>query len=61
MPLGQVAIGPIAEVVGLRTALIGTGVVAVTAVLGMLASRDVRTLRHRLPEDEPGAVKESVA
>ncbi|HWS37224.1 MAG TPA: MFS transporter [Actinoplanes sp.] len=61
IPLGQVAIGPIAEVVGLRTALIGAGAVAVVAVLGMLASRDVRTLRHRLPEDEPGVVKESVA
>ncbi|GAA1585353.1 MFS transporter [Actinoplanes couchii] len=61
IPLGQVAIGPIAEAVGLRTALIGAGVVAVVAVLGMLASRDVRTLRHRLPEDEPGAVKESLA
>ncbi len=60
IPLGQVAIGPIAEVVGLRPALIGAGAVAVIATLGMLASRDVRTLRHRLPEDEPGTVKESV-
>ncbi|GIE32217.1 MFS transporter [Actinoplanes italicus] len=60
IPLGQVVIGPIAEVTGLRTALIGAGVVAVVAVLGMLASRDVRTLRHRLPEDGPRPVTESV-
>ncbi|SDT73218.1 MFS transporter [Actinoplanes derwentensis] len=60
IPLGQVAIGPIAEVAGLRATLIGTGVAVVVAVLGMLASRDVRTLRHRLPEDEPGTMKESV-
>ncbi|BEL10497.1 MFS transporter [Actinoplanes sichuanensis] len=60
IPVGQVAIGPIAEVVGPRAALIGAGVVAVVAVLGMLASRDVRTLRHRLPEDEPRPVTESV-
>jgi MFS family permease len=60
IPLGQVAIGPIAEVTGPRTALIGAGVVAVVAVLGMLASRDVRTLRHRLPEDGPRPVTESV-
>ncbi|MEU4156118.1 MFS transporter [Actinoplanes sp. NPDC026670] len=60
IPLGQVAIGPIAEVTGPRAALIGAGVVAVVAVLGMLASRDVRTLRHRLPEAEPRPVSESV-
>jgi MFS family permease len=60
IPLGQVAIGPIAEAAGLRTALTGAGVVAVVAVLGMLASREVRTLRHRLPEDGPRPVTESV-
>jgi hypothetical protein len=29
-------------------------------VLGMLSSRDVRTLRHELPEPAPGSVTESV-
>jgi MFS family permease len=60
MPAGEVAIGPIGHVVGLEVALIGAGAVATVAAAGMLASRDVRTLRHRLPEDDPATVKESV-
>jgi MFS family permease len=60
MPLGEVAVGPIAHEIGLGVTLIGTGTVATLAVAGMLSSRDVRTLRHRLPEDGPRPVTESV-
>jgi MFS family permease len=57
VPVGQMAIGPIAEAVGLEVTLIGTGVLVVVAVLGMLSSSEVRNLGHRLPS---GAMKESV-
>jgi MFS family permease len=60
MPLGEVAVGPIAHEIGLGVTLIGAGTVATLAVVGMLSSRDVRTLRHRLPEDAPRPVTESV-
>jgi MFS family permease len=60
MPVGEVAVGPIAHEVGLEVALVGAGVVATVAVAGMLSSRDVRTLRHRVPEGEPRPVTESV-
>ncbi|MEU4621035.1 MFS transporter [Actinoplanes sp. NPDC023801] len=60
MPVGEVAVGPIAHGVGLEATLVGAGAVATVAVAGMLTSRDVRTLRHRLPEDRPQAVTESV-
>ena len=60
MPAGEVAIGPIGHAVGLEVALVGAGAVATVAVVGMLGSREVRTLRHRLPEDRPQAVTESV-
>ncbi|MDI6102854.1 MFS transporter [Actinoplanes sp. NEAU-A12] len=61
MPAGEVAIGPVGQAVGLEVALVGAGAVATVAVASMLTSREVRTLRHRLPEDEPASVKESVA
>ncbi|WP_433792927.1 MFS transporter [Actinoplanes sp. CA-252034] len=60
MPLGEVAVGPVAHEVGLSVTLIGAGTVATLAVVGMLSSRAVRTLRHRLPEDGPRPVTESV-
>ncbi|MEU8655400.1 MFS transporter [Actinoplanes philippinensis] len=60
MPLGEVAVGPIAHEIGLSVTLIGTGAVVTLAVAGMLGSRAVRTLRHRLPEDGPRPVTESV-
>ncbi|GIF43845.1 hypothetical protein [Actinoplanes xinjiangensis] len=60
MPLGEVAVGPVAHEIGLGVTLIGTGTVATLAVVGMLSSREVRTLRHRLPEDVPRPVTESV-
>ncbi|MFI5935983.1 MFS transporter [Actinoplanes sp. NPDC051494] len=54
IPIGLVLSGPIAAAVGLRPTLIGAAVLIALAVLAMLSSRDVRTLRH-----EP--VKESTA
>lgn len=59
IPVGQVAVGPIAEQIGLETTLIGLSGLMVLAVVGMLASRDVRHLRHALPEPETSPVTES--
>jgi MFS family permease len=59
MPIGQIAIGPIAHVAGVRATLIGATVIMTVAVLAMLSSRDVRTLRHKLPEAAPRAMEES--
>ncbi|SNY63576.1 MFS transporter [Paractinoplanes atraurantiacus] len=61
IPIGELLVGPISHVVGVEATLVGAGVLVVLAVIGMLASRDVRTLRHELPDRDPGPVKESVA
>jgi MFS family permease len=61
IPIGEMAIGPIAHVTGAKAALIGAGVIMVVAILAQLSSRDVRTLPHKLPEPEIQPVKESVA
>ncbi|GAA0473978.1 MFS transporter [Paractinoplanes deccanensis] len=61
MPIGELLVGPISHQVGVEATLVGAGVLVIVAVLGMLASRDVRTLRHELPERDPVSVKESVA
>ena len=60
MPIGELAVGPIAHAVGVRATLVGAGALIVLAVAGMLISRDVRTLRHELPEPASGPMKESV-
>jgi len=60
MPIGEMAVGPIAETAGLRPTLIGAAVLMFLSVAAMLLSRDVRTLRHRLPEDARETVKESL-
>jgi MFS family permease len=63
MPLGEVVAGPVAHAVGTRTALIGAAALIVAAVLGILASPDVRRLAHR-PAVSPDTVAdrtESVA
>jgi MFS family permease len=46
IPLGQVLAGPIAQVAGVEATLIGAAGLTGLAVVGMLASRDVRELRH---------------
>jgi MFS family permease len=61
MPIGEMAIGPIAQTVGLEATLVGAGTLMTVAVLAMLSSRDVRTLRHELPEPAPATVEESLA
>ncbi|MCX4471693.1 MFS transporter [Micromonospora sp. NBC_01655] len=49
IPLGQVAVGPLAAVIGTRDTLLLLAALVVLAVLGMLASRDVRRLRAVAP------------
>ena len=61
IPIGQVLAGPLAQSVGLEPALIGAGVLMLLAVLGMLSSRDVRHLRHRLPSEGKTAMEELAA
>ncbi|QDY08294.1 MFS transporter [Micromonospora sp. HM134] len=51
IPLGQVAVGPVAAVVGTRDTLLILAVLVVLSVLGMVASRAVR----RLEASTPGA------
>jgi MFS family permease len=50
IPIGQVAVGPIAEVIGVEQTMIAAAVLMLLAVAGMAASRDVRHLAHKLPE-----------
>ena len=52
IPIGQVAAGPLADVVGARTALLIASGVIVASVLGMLLSRSVRTLEHHAATPE---------
>jgi MFS family permease len=46
IPLGQVAAGPVAQVTGTRTALLGAAGIVLLAIGGTLLSRQVRTLEH---------------
>jgi MFS family permease len=62
IPAGQVVAGPIAQAVGVETTLVGAAALVGLAVVGMLASRDVRNLRHRpstSPEAVPAVMEES--
>ncbi len=58
IPIGQILAGPVSEAVGLRAALVGSGVLILLAVAGMLASRDVRRLPHKLPERPKSPMEE---
>nr|WP_296070531.1 MFS transporter [uncultured Actinoplanes sp.] len=60
IPVGQVAIGPIAHAAGLEPTLIGAAGLTLLATLGMLSSRSVRTLRHELPQRGPKTAVQSV-
>jgi predicted MFS family arabinose efflux permease len=60
IPVGQIAVGPISHAAGLEPTLIGAGALMTVSVLGMLSSRDVRTLPHKLAEPASGPVTESV-
>lgn len=46
IPVGEVAVGPIAEAVGERTVLVAIAVLIATAALVTLSSRSVRDLRR---------------
>jgi MFS family permease len=58
IPIGQVAVGPLAERFGLEPTLIGLAALMVLAVAGMVAARDVRHLEHKRPDPR---VEESLA
>ena len=58
MPVGEVIVGPVAQAVGVEPTLVGAAVLIGVAVLGMLASRDVRRLPHRVPSRQPAAMEE---
>ncbi|KUL42022.1 MFS transporter [Actinoplanes awajinensis] len=60
IPIGQIAAGPIALAFGLRPTLIGLAALMTLAVIFMVSSRDVRTLRHKVPEPADRPMKESV-
>jgi MFS family permease len=61
IPVGQILAGPISQAVGVEATLIGAAALVLIATLGMLSSRDVRTLPHRLPERSPKPMEESMA
>ena len=60
IPIGQVAAGPLAERVGAQWALVGAAGVIALAAVGMLASREVRTLEHVPRADATSPVPASV-
>ncbi|MET8912397.1 MFS transporter [Micromonospora sp. NPDC004551] len=49
IPLGQVAVGPVAAAIGTRDTLLTLAALVVLSVVGMLASRDVRRLQAVAP------------
>ena len=53
VPVGQVAVGPVADAAGVQRTMVGAAALMLLAVAGMLSSRDVRHLRHELPEPGP--------
>ncbi len=59
IPLGQMVAGPAAHRLGTGPALVVAAGIVLVAVLGMLASREVRELEHR-PAGEPKAQVEPV-
>ena len=59
IPIGQVAVGPISDVVGIERTMIGASVVMLLVVVAMAGSRDVRHLVHKLAEPVPAPVEES--
>jgi MFS family permease len=61
IPLGDIAAGPVAHAIGTAPALLAAAGIVLVAAAGMLASRAVRRLEHRRPQEaeplvEPAAV-----
>jgi MFS family permease len=54
-PIGLVVVGPVADAIGVRSALLAAGGLAAVANLGVLSVRDVRELRRveEPPAEEP--------
>jgi MFS family permease len=50
VPIGQISVGPLAEIFGVGDTLIALSALVICSVAGMLASGDVRRLEHRLPK-----------
>ena len=61
IPVGEMAIGPIADLAGVEPTLLGAAALITASVFVMLTSRDVRALRHEMPERAPQPMEESVA
>lgn len=57
IPLGQIAVGPVAAAIGTRDTLLILATLVVLAVLGMLASRDVRRLQAIAPAPAADAMQ----
>jgi MFS family permease len=58
IPIGEIVVGPVSHALGVRVTLIGSAALVLLAVLGMLSSRDVRHLQHRLAEPAPKPMEE---
>jgi MFS family permease len=61
IPIGEIVAGPVAEMAGIEATLVGAGMLVILSVAGMLSSRDVRHLRHRLPERRTTPMEELAA
>jgi MFS family permease len=61
IPVGQVAVGPLAEAIGVVPALLVLASISTLAVVGMLASREVRTLEHHAARPKPEPAELPVA
>jgi MFS family permease len=61
MPVGEVLAGPAAQAFGVKAALVGAGALMVLAVAGMVSSRDVRHLPHKLPQRATAPMEELAA
>jgi hypothetical protein len=59
IPIGEAAVGPIADTIGVEPTTLGAAALMLLAVLGMVCSRDVRHLRHELPERDRTRMEES--
>ena len=53
VPIGYAVVGPVADAIGTRETLLLAAALSLLATLAVLASRDVRTLRRRVPPAEP--------